>query len=170
MPRKAVAPEHLRRMAVARLEDGYDTREVADFLGVSLRSVQRWLRAKLLLGESALVNRPRPGRPPKLDNIRAAAVLGWLDKSPSDFGFPTQRWTARRVGELIDREFGVQMNRRYLSDWLGRRGITPQIPARVAQERDEGQIRWWVSQLWPRIKKKPAMMAQTSFLPTKAGF
>ncbi len=169
-PRTARTLEHLRRLAVARLDEGYDAREVADFIGVSVRSVQRWARARALSGDSALADRPRPGRPPKLDDGQASTVLSWLDKSPCDFGFPTQRWTARRVAELVARELGVQMNRRYLSDWLGRRGITPQVPSRVAQERDEEEIAWWVTRLWPRIKKKPVSLEQMLFSPMKPGF
>src|SRR5258708_27818016 len=127
-PRKAEAVEYVRRLAVARLDEGYDTGEVAECLDVSARSVQRWARAKEFGGEPALAGRPHPGRPPKLDDAEATTVLSWLDKSPCDFGFPTERWTARRVAELIERELGVQMNRRYLSDWLGRRGVPPPVP------------------------------------------
>src|SRR5205807_5088376 len=152
MPRKAEPREYLRRLAVSRLYDGYDATEVAEFLGVSVRSVQRWFRASRLLGESALAGRPHPGRPPKLDGAQAATVLKWLSGNPCDFGFATQLWTAGRVAELIDRELGVQMNHRYLSHWLRQRNITPQTPARVPRERDEAEVRWWVDQLWPRIK------------------
>jgi len=170
VPRTAEALEYVRRIAVARLDDGYETREVAEFLGVSVRSVQRWAQVRDCQGESALSCRPRPGRPPKLDDTQAATVLSWLRRSPCDFGFVTQRWTARRVAELIARELGVQMNSRYVSDWLGRRSVTPQIPKSSACERDEGEIRWWVNRLWPRIKKKPATPVPTSYLPMKAAF
>jgi transposase len=168
VPRKAEALEYVRRLAMARLDDGYDIVEIADFLGVSTRSVYRWARLRESGGEFALARRPHSGRPPKLDTAQAATVLSWLNKSPCDFGFPTQRWTAGRVAELIGRHFGVRMNFRYLSDWLGRRHITPQIPRLVARERDEAEIRWWVTMLWPRIKKKRATPAQTSYLPMKA--
>ena len=84
MPRKAELREYLRRLAVSRLYDGYDATEVAEFLGVSVRSVQRWFRASRLLGESALAGRPHPGRPPKLDGAQAATVLKWLSGNPCD--------------------------------------------------------------------------------------
>jgi transposase len=170
MPRKAEALEYVRRLAMARLDDGYDIPEIADFFGVNPCSVYRWARLRESGGEAALVRRPHPGRPSKLDAAQSAEVLSWLTQSPCDFGFPTQRWTAGRVAELIGRKFGVQMNFRYLSDWLGRRRITPQIPRQVARERDEAEIRWWVTMLWPRIKKKRATPAQTSYLPMKAAF
>jgi transposase len=93
------------------------------------------------------------GRPPKLDDQQVTTVLGWLARNPCEFGFVTERWTAPRVAELIRQEWGVSMNHRYLNRWLARRGITPQIPARQAQERDEQRIEWWVRYVWPHIKK-----------------
>jgi transposase len=121
-------------------------------------------------GLAALDTRTRSGRPPKLTEEQAAQVLAWFDHSPVEYGFPTDRWTAPRVAELIRRSFGVLMNHRYLNDWLRRRNITPQIPARVARERDEALIQRWVTHVWPWIKKKPAMTEQTSFLPMKVAF
>jgi len=164
----ADAMEYLRRLAVARVNDGYKRVEVARFLGVSERSVRRWVSTARSAGRAALTTRPRSGRPPKLDDARAASVLSWLGKSPCELGFPTQRWTAPRVAELIERELGVRMNHRYLNDWLARHGVTPQIPARMARERDEARVRWWVARVWPRIKKTPARPARTWFSPTRA--
>lgn len=166
----ANAPEHVRRLAVSRVKEGYKQLQVARFLGVSERSVRRWVLSERKGGDGALTTRPRPGRPPKLDAPQASMVLGWLAKSPWEFGFPTERWTGPRVAELIDRELGVEMNHRYVNDWLAQRGITPQIPTRVATERNDDEVEWWVRNRWPRIKKKRVTPAPTWFLPTKLGF
>ena len=169
-PRKAAVLEYQRFLALARLDDGFEPREVADFLEVSVRSVQRWARARGCDGEEALGARPQTGRPLKLDRSQAARVISWLEKNPCDLGFATQRWTAKRVAELIERELGVRMNSRYLSDWLRRHGVTPQIPIRVAQERDDAEVSRWARRVWPRIKKKLVTAAGSSYLPTKAAF
>jgi transposase len=170
MPRKASVLEYQRFLALARLDDGFEPREVADFLDVSARSVQRWARARDRDGEQTLWARPRTGRPSKLDPAQAARVIAWLEKNPCDLGFATQRWTAKRVAELIERELGVAMNSRYLSDWLRRHGVTPQIPVRVPQERDDAEVSRWVRTVWPRIKKKPVTAAGSSYSPTKVAF
>jgi transposase len=168
-PRKAVL-EYQRFLALARLDDGFEPRDVADLLDVSVRSVQRWAKARDCDGEEALRARPQTGRPSKLDPSQAAQVVSWLDKNPCDLGFATQRWTANRVAQLIEREWGVRMNCRYLSDWLRRHGVTPQIPIRVPQERDDAEVSRWMRIVWPRIKKKPATAVGSSYLPTKAAF
>ena len=54
---------------------------------------------------------------------------------------------------MLVRERGVAVNRRYLSDWLGRHGVTPQLPQRVPRERDEAAVAAWVRDRWPAIKK-----------------
>jgi transposase len=80
--------------------------------------------------------------------------LRWLADNPTEHGFPTELWTAGRLGQLIEREFGVAFNPRYLSAWLRCRGITPQKPQRVPRERDPAEIQVWLATDWPRIKKR----------------
>lgn len=148
--------EHLRHLAVRRWQEGYSAQEIAEFLDVSPRTVQRWWQAWREQGEAGLPLRPGGGRHPKLTPQQTEQVLGWLDQPPSAFGFSTEQWTAPRLAEILRQRLGVRMNVRYLNDWLRRHGVTPQIPGRQAQERDEELIAGWIRYQWPRIKKRPA--------------
>lgn len=171
LPRKALSAEQLRRLAVLMVNDGDVPEEVADLLEISERSVWRWLsrwRRRGRLGDAGLATRPGRGRPPKLTGRQAAQVLRWIRSSPCDFGFATERWTAPRVAAVIEQRLGVQMNHRYLNDWLRVRGITPQVPPRLARERDEGLIAAWVAHAWPGIKKRPSPATRALFSRTKA--
>jgi transposase len=143
-----------RRLAVDRVNAGYAQTQVARILKVSPRSVRRWMHAYRAGGDDALQAKPRPGRPGKLTGEQAATVLGWFRQSPTDFGFATELWTARRVAQLIRQRFGVAMNHRYLNAWLTTRGITPQKPQRQAREHDQAAIERWLREDWPRIQKK----------------
>jgi transposase len=149
----ALSAAQRRTLAVALALDGGSPAEVADVLDVSPSSVWRWLQRWRDGGQAGLRTRPGQGRPPKLSDAQARQVLGWLDRSPCDFGFATERWTAPRVAALVERRLGVRMNHRYLNDWLSRRGITPQVPQRQPRERDDRAIARWIAQEWGRIKK-----------------
>lgn len=152
-PRTAASLEFVRRLAIDCLNAGAAPVEVADLLRVSERSVWRWLAAARADPAAGLNAKPGRGRPPKLSATQAGEVLGWFERSPCDFGFPTERWTAPRVAAQIARRFGVSMNPRCLNDWLRRHRITPQIPETRPRERDPVRLRAWLAQRWPRIKK-----------------
>jgi transposase len=167
-PRKAEPSESLRRFAVELAEQGEAVGDVAQLLGVGERSVWRWLGVWRARGEGSLATGRRTGRPPKLTPRRGGTLLSWLDRSPCDFGFATERWTAPRLASVLGRELGVTVNHRYLNDWLGRHGVTPQVPQRVPRERDEAKVAAWAREQWPAIKKKWWSGLPPSASPTRA--
>ncbi len=172
MRSKGSAAELQRRriLAVERVLDGFSTLEVAEFLGVDSSSVRRWLEAYRRSGIDGLAALPVPGRPPKLTRTQEKIALRWLKDSPSEHGFDTELWTAARLASLIHDEWGVELNRRYVSRWLAARGFSPQRPRRVPRERHPEVIAAWLDTEWTRIKKKRHGNAPTSFSSMKAGF
>jgi len=160
-----------RRLAVQRVAEGYSTEEVADFLDVAPRSVWRWLAAFRHDGAEGLAARPRsaPGPPPKLTRTQEKIVLRWLSDSPTEYGFPTDLWSAPRLAQLIEQEFGVHFHPHYLSTWLRQRGYTPQKPRRVPREHDDEVIARWLETDWPRIKRKARRRAACLLLMDESG-
>src|SRR3954447_15567417 len=154
--------ERRRRLAVRRVQEGHSQKAVADFLGVSPVTVYRWVTAHRRSGAAGLAARPIPGRPRRLGPEQERAVLGWLARRPSEFGYPTELWTARRVAEQIRAHFGVSYHPGYVSAWLSRRGVSPQKPARRAIERDPQRVERWLAEDWPRIQKKSPPGRRTS--------
>lgn len=146
--------ERRRHLAVQRVNEGRSSAEVAEFLGVTAQAVRRWVAAFHQRGPDGLAAKAVPGRPRKLTGGQEAVVLRWLDRSPTQFGFHNELWTAKRVAELIQCRWGITFNRRYLSAWLRQRDITPQKPQRVASDRNPDVIRRWLDMDWPRIKQK----------------
>jgi transposase len=138
-----------RRLAVQRVRDGYTVAEVAAFLGVSERSVYRWLARARDYGDRAGLNpRPHFGPKPRLNIEQQCLVVGWLDDLPSAHGFPTEVWTAPRVAQLIEQRLGVRYHPRYLNEWLTDRNIRPLKPCRKAREQDPQQVRRWLADDW----------------------
>jgi transposase len=161
--------EYRRHLAVQRIGEGYTTQEVADFLGVDPRSVRRWVVAFTDQGEGGLAAQPVPGRPAKLTATQEKIVRRWLADNPLEHGFATELWTAPRLAQLIEAEWGIHFHPDYLGTWLRLRGYTPQKPRRVPRERDDEAIARWLATDWPRIKKRRAGGARTSCCWTRAG-
>src|SRR5262245_5801026 len=69
------------------------------------------------------------------------------------FGFRGQIWTARRVTEVIRREFGVQYHFNHVGNLLRAAGWSPQKPLRRASQRNEAAIEQWRSARWPTLKR-----------------
>lgn len=144
--------EYRRCLAVQRVAEGYSTQEVADFLGVDPSSVRRWLAAyRCHSGDGRTTG---PGRPAKLTSTQEKIVLRWLSDPPTEHGFTTELWSAPRLAQRIEEEFGVPFHPDYLGTWLRQRGYTPQKPRRVPRERDDAAIARWLAEDWPRIKQQ----------------
>lgn len=154
--------ERRRELAVARVSEGCAQEDVAAFLKIHPGSLSRWVRIARDGGAAALKAKPTPGRPRKLTARQEKAVLSWMGKSPTHFGFPDELWTSRRLASLIEERFGVHFNSNYLVEWLTQRNLSPQKPARKALERNEAAIAQWVGREWPRLGKKPKRRERTS--------
>ena len=126
---------------------------VAEFLDVNPRSVRRWVAAYRVQGDEGLLAQPTSGRPPKLTSTQEKIIRRWLADKPTDHGFATDLWTGPRVAQMIRRELAIELNPKYLTVWLRRRGFTPQKPQRVPRQRDPEVIAAWLETQWPRIKK-----------------
>jgi transposase len=158
----AAEKESRRRLAVQRVSEGWSQQAVAEFLGVHPVTVNKWVRAHRAAGDEGLKAAPHPGRTPFLTDAQQRRVLGWLARKPSEFGFATDLWTARRMAELIRKKIGVTYHPNYLREWLTRRGYSPQKPVKRAKERDPAAIAGWVREDWTRIQKKRLASGRTS--------
>jgi transposase len=157
-------PELQRRrlLAVQRVLDGSPIEEVADSLGVPRTTMSRWVAAFRARGTAGLAVGASPGRPRKLTTTQEEVVPRWRADDPTEHGFPTELGTAARIGQMIEQEFGVAFNPRYLSGWLRDRGFTPQKPQRVPRERDPVEIREWLATAGPRSKTRRGARGPTS--------
>jgi len=159
--------EHRRLRALALLKEGLQPVEVARRVGADRRSVRRWKAAARVKGEAGVRAKPAPGRPPKLQAKQRARLEALLLKGAQAAGYHSDLWTCPRVAEVIERRFGVCYHVDHIGRLLHELGWSPQKPARRALERDEGAIRRWVHEAWPRVKKTPPAGARRSSSSTK---
>lgn len=154
--------ETRRRLAVQKVKDGWSQVDVAAFLGVHPVTVNKWVRAFRAEGDDGLAGKPHPGRKAFLTPAQGNKVLGWLSEKPTRHGFQTDLWTAGRVAHLIRKKFGVAYHPSYLREWMSKRNLTPQKPAKRAKERDLPAVARWRADAWPAIQKKGSRITPTS--------
>lgn len=147
-----------RRREAARLlrADKLSQAEIARQLGVSRTAVSTWAAQLKAGGLWRLRQRQSSGRPAKLTDEQKRQLRRVLKRGARAAGFPTERWTLRRVQEVIKHEFGISYHRCHLSRLLGQLDWSWQQPLPQAAERDEAVIRAWLEHDWPRIKKGAA--------------
>jgi|SRR5215217_87646 len=148
--------EERRRAAGRLLSQGHLSQaEVARRMGVSEAAVSHWARRLDEAGGSirGLRARARTGRPSRLSPEEWQQVVGLVRAGASTCGFPTERWTLKRVAQLIQRTFGVSYHPNYLAVRLHHLGLSPQQPRIRAKERDDSQVEAWLKHDWPRIKR-----------------
>jgi transposase len=133
--------------------------EIARELGVSRMAVSQWAQRIESQGMTGLSRRRALGRPAKLDKAKQEKLKQIILCGAQAAGFPTERWTLKRIRRVIDEQFGVKYHTGSVARLMNRIGLTPQQPQPRATERDEELIRAWLSKDWNRIKKSAAARA-----------
>ena len=145
--------ERVRMAAAGMFADGASNTQVARAFRVSEMSVSRWRRAYQAGGSAALVSKGPGGSGRKLGDEQVAELETLLDAGPAAHGWDEdQCWTLARIAALIHEKFGVCYTLAGVAYLLHRLGLSVQVPARRAVERDEQTIAGWRDGQWPVVK------------------
>ena len=155
--------------AARLLRTGVQPAEVARRVGVHRQSVSRWARQLESQGRMGLKKAGRAGRPPRLSAADLGGLEAGLERGPEALGYATGLWTTGRVAKLIEQEFRVTFHPGHVWRVLRQLGWSCQRPTGRAVERNEQRIRWWKTQRWPALKKKPARRGARLSSSTKVG-
>ena len=144
-----------RKRAWTLYQAGWAQKDIAEALGVTKGAVSQWLKRAQEGGEAALQDRPKAGAPRRLSTADRQKLPDLLARGAESFGFRGEVWTCGRVGQVIQREFGVKYHPAHVSRILNELGWTPQKPMRRAKQRKEAEIQRWQEERWPELKKRP---------------
>ena len=147
-----------RRLAGAKLlqEGRLSQAEIARQLGVSRTAVYKWAKRLRTGGLVRLQRRRSTGHPSKLSRQQKHRLKQRLQQGALRAGFATDRWTLKRIQQLIERDFAIAYHPNYLARLLNRLGFSVQQPTDRALERDDARVEAWRKRDWPRIKKSPS--------------
>lgn len=140
-----------RALGLALLARGKKPQEVAEILGVTRRSVDRWLQ-EVRHPKKKKATRP-PGRPRKLSERQVKRLEKALDRGAYAFGYAENYWTLDRIAQVIWQLFGIRYHPSSVWHVMHRLGWSSQRPQRVPFERDDEAVEQWKDEELPRIKK-----------------
>jgi transposase len=154
------AQEDLRRRAVAAVRAGHSQTDVATVLGVSPKTVWRWVDAVRRNGSGGLKAAKRGRRPgeqkaldPKQEARIRRAVLG---KFPDQVALPGLVWTRPQVRQLMRDWFGIGLSLVTIGKYLRSWGLSPQKPIRRAYEQNPEAVAAWLAEEYPKIQARAA--------------
>ena len=100
-------------------QHGWSQRQIAVELGVTQGAVSQWLkRAHEGGGVEALRSQPALGRQSALTDEQLSQLPALLARGVEAFGFRGDRWTTKRVAEVIKQIFGVSYHPAHVSRLL----------------------------------------------------
>ncbi len=112
-----------RLNAVRLAHQGRSRQDIADLLGMSTRSVQRWINAYLERGPDGLAPRKAPGAPPKIPTALHGELRRWVIEGPTAQGLDRANWTHPELAEHLFRTHGLRTSRSAVQRVCARRGI-----------------------------------------------
>src|SRR5579864_3296651 len=143
----------LRRLAVrAVLEEGLSIVEVARAYCTDRTTVHRWVARFRAEGEEGLRRRSVPGRPRKIENLGADALVTIVLTPASKLGFETDFWTTRRLIQVVRYRFGVTVSKQTIMRRLHEAGLTYQKPEREYFELSPEERQAWIQTDLPKIR------------------
>lgn len=161
----AVQQREARRMAAVKLRrDGEEVPLIAERLGVAAHTVYAWTKKARVGGVRALKSKPRSGRPLKLGAEDRRKLKRLVIAGPRKAGFDRELWTLPMIREVIQDQFGVEYHIDHLGRVMALLNLTRQKPKLRAVERDEKEIKRFVTEVFPGLEKKRAKRAKPSSL------
>lgn len=162
--------EHIRLLAVDRVLAGEKPSAVAKSFGIYRTSIYKWLRTRRKRGREALRSTTAKGPTPKLTDSQKGQVRRWIiGKDPRQYGFDFGLWTRSIIAEMIQDRFEVSLTLPSVGRLLTSLDITPQKPLRRAYERDEKEIRKWLEEKYPDLRKRARQRGAEIFFLDEVG-
>lgn len=163
VPRMSVRQREARRMEAVKLRRGGEkVARIAQRLGVAAHTVHAWVKRARVGGARALRSKPRSGRPLKLGAEERRTLKGLVIAGPRKAGFDRELWTLPMIREMIEEKFGVEYHVDHLGRVMALLNLTRQKPRLRAVERDESEIKRFVTKVFPDLEKKRGKRAKPS--------
>jgi transposase len=112
-----------RMLAIALVLGGQSRRQAAESCGMDRQTLRDWVHRYNAEGLAGLVDRPLPGRAPKLGAEQMTELAAIVEKGPDPETDGIVRWRRIDLCDLAERRFGVRLAERTMGEVLRRLGF-----------------------------------------------
>jgi transposase len=153
---KTTAEGRLRTRCQALLmaQRGRPHHPIAEDLGVTVRTLQRWLRAYQDTRLAGLTLRWRPGRRARIPAALAPEILGWILQGPTGCGLDRANWTYAELATQLYRTHGLAVSTSTMRAFCASWGVRPYRPTYHYLKADPAQQAMARQEL-QALKKRP---------------
>ncbi|MFN9602154.1 MAG: winged helix-turn-helix domain-containing protein [Pirellulaceae bacterium] len=145
--------EARRLRAFALFKKGLTPTQVAEQIGVTRQTAQRWKGLIRDGGKKALNSIPQHVPTCRLTEEQQADLSKIIQSGATAAGFSTDLWTTKRLAEVVRKRFKIKYHPDHLGRLLHQLGFSCQKPAKKAREQRPEEANQWRRQSWPRVKK-----------------
>jgi len=100
-----------RAQAVREVVAGHYVTAVSTTLHFTNSALRKWVQRFAQQGPQGLVDRPRPGRPPKVTCELAKHLNRLVDQAPLEHGSIHAPWSCRELATVLAQQTGVHLGR-----------------------------------------------------------
>src|ERR671925_1450580 len=100
-----------RAQAVREVVQGHRLQTVSASLHFTDSALRQWVHRFANQGVQGLVDRPRPGRPPKVTCELAQHLDRLVDQDPLQHGSRYSQWSCRELAAVLAQQTGIQLGR-----------------------------------------------------------
>ena len=148
----------IRKRGIILIQSGKKKGEVAQLLGVNKNTVTNWCKSYSQEGNNGLRDKKRGMKSENrklLTDIQEKKIQKMIvDKYPEQYKLSYALWTRKAIKELIKREFYIDIALTTMGDYLRKWGFTPQKPKKKAYEQKPADVKKWLDEEYPQIKKR----------------
>jgi len=131
-------PDQARRMlAISLVMEGSDRTTAARSCGMDRQTLRDWVHRYNAEGVAGLVDRPRPGRPPRLTAEEVEALVAIVEAGPDVAVHGVVRWRCVDLQGVVAERFAVALSERQVGRILNRQGYTRLKPRPQHPQADE---------------------------------
>ena len=135
---------HIRLMAIVMVFKGLEPAAVADIYSITQRSMYNWIRRFNERGIDGLLDRPRSGRPRKIDPERDAELVELIEH-PEKAG--VVHWTGKKFHGYLREKLDLEIGYRTTIRWIHEKDFRLKVPQPWPDRQDEEARQAFVERL-----------------------